>query len=64
MTLEIPDPSFTIFLQNYALYNKTCLKLSLSKRPKMVFKINYRLMQVKVLQHAPRGAFCNTFDLH
>ena len=28
------------------------------KDPKLVFKTNYRLMQVK------RIAFCNTFDLH
>ena len=26
----------------------------------MIFKTDYRLMQVKVLQNAPRGAFCNT----
>ena len=25
---------------------------------------NYRLMQVKILQDAPMGAFCNAFDLH
>ena len=44
------------------------------KDQKLVFKTNYRLMQVKsiaecfpwskVLQNAPREAFCNTFDLH
>ena len=39
---------------------------------KLVFNTNYCLMQVKsiaecwskVLQNAPRGAFCNAFDLH
>ena len=29
------------------IYSKTCVKRPLSKRPKMVFKTNYRLMQVK-----------------
>ena len=29
------------------LYNETCLKRPLSKGPKLVFKTNYRLMQVK-----------------
>ena len=43
--------------------DKTCVKRSLSKRPKLVFNTDYRLMQVKVLQNAPKGAFCNTFDL-
>ena len=33
---------------------------TLKKTIKLVFKTNYRLMQVKVLQNAPRGAFCNT----
>ena len=46
-----------IFYKN----SKTCVKQPLSKRPKLVFKTNYRLMQVKVLQNAPMGAFCNTF---
>ena len=37
-------------LQAYALKNifsKTCAKRTLSKRPKMFFKTNYRFMQVK-----------------
>ena len=29
---------------------------TVSKGPKMVFKAEYRLMQVKVLQNAPKGA--------
>ena len=28
------------------IYSKTCVKQPLSKRPKMVFKTSYRLMQV------------------
>ena len=45
------------------LYSKTCVKRPLSKIPKFVFKTNYRLMQVKVLQSAPRGhsAILSTF---
>ena len=43
------------------MYSKTCLKGPLSKNKKVIFKTNYRLMQVKSLQNAPMGAFCNTF---
>ena len=32
---------------NTDIYSKTCLKRPLSNRTKMVFKTNYRLMQVK-----------------
>ena len=32
---------------NYSYYSKTCVKRPLSKRPNMVFKTDYRLMQVK-----------------
>ena len=59
------------------MYSKTCVKQSHSKRQKLTFKTNYRLMQVKsiaecsnaisrskVLQNAQSGAFCNTFDLY
>ena len=36
-----------------------------SKRtPKLVLNTDYRLTQVKILQNAPKGAFCNTFDLY
>ena len=31
---------------------------------KTIFETNYGLMQVKSMQNAPRGAFCNTFDIH
>ena len=34
------------------------------KHKKLVFKPNYPLSRSKVLQNAPKGAFCNTFDLH
>ena len=48
----------------FSCNSKTCVTGSLSKDRKLFFKTNHRLMQVKVLQDAPRGAFCNTFDLH
>ena len=54
----------TKFIPLAMRYSKTCVKRPLSKRPQLIFKTDYRLMQVKVLQNAPRGAFCNTLDLH
>ena len=40
---------------------KTCVKRPLSKRPKSVFsRPIIVLCMSKVLQNAPRGAFCNT----
>ena len=40
------------------------VKVLPKRRQKLVFKTDYSLMQVKSLQNAPIGAFCNTFDLH
>ena len=34
-------------VEAHHIYSKTCVKWPLSKRPKMVSKTNYRLMQVK-----------------
>ena len=34
------------------------------RRPKLVFKTDYRLMQVKRIAECSKRAFCNTFDLH
>ena len=34
------------------------------KDQKLVFKTNYRLMQVKSIAEWPKGAFCKTFDIH
>ena len=45
------------FIMLWLKYSKTCLKRPLSERPKITFKTNYRLMQAKVLQNAPRGEF-------
>ena len=46
------------------LYSKTFVKQSLSKRPKMFFKNDYCLMQVKNIAECSKRAFCNNFDLH
>ena len=43
-------------------YIKTCIKRPL-KIDKTLME-NGSLMEVKVLQNAPLGAFCNTFNLH
>ena len=46
-------------------YSKTCVNQPLSKRPKIGFQDQLLLNAGrKYLQNAPRGAFCNTFDLH
>ena len=34
------------------------------RRPKMFFKTDYHLMQVKSIAECSKRAFCNTFDLH
>ena len=46
-----------------ATYSKTCSKRPLKKKKKMVFKTDYRLLQVNIAECSKR-AFCNTFDLH
>ena len=46
-------------------YSQTCVKRPLSKSPKVGFQDQLSgFLQPKGLQIAPRGAFCNTFDLH
>ena len=37
-------------------YSKTCVKQSITKRPKLVFKTNYRLMQVKSIAECSKGS--------
>ena len=43
-------------------YRKTCVKLPLSKRPKLVFKTNYRLMQVKNIAECSKGSILQSFS--
>ena len=42
-------------------YSKTCLKRSLSKRPKLVFKTDYCLMRVKSIVECSKGSILQCF---
>ena len=42
-------------------YSKPCIKRPLSKSPKLVFKINYRLMQVKSIAECSKGSILQYF---
>ena len=42
-------------------YSKTCVKLPLSKRSKLVFKTNYRLMQVKSIAECSNWSILQYF---
>ena len=54
-----------VVLNHMFMYSKTCVKRCHSQKDrKLIFKANYPLMQVKILQNAPRGTFCNTFEHH
>ena len=43
------------------VYSKTCLKRPLSKGPKLVFKTNYRLIQVKSIAECSNGSILQYF---
>ena len=43
------------------IYSKTCLKRPLSKRPNLVFKTDYRLMQVKSIAECSKGSILQSF---
>ena len=69
--MEILAPSKKFFLCKHIVRNyffigivKSAISGNSKRTPKLVFNIDYCLMQVKLLQNAPLGAFCNTFDLH
>ena len=42
-------------------YSKTCVKQPLSKRPKIVFKTNYRLLQVKSIAECSKRSILQYF---
>ena len=46
---------------SYTIYSKTCLKPPLSKRLKLVFKTNYRLIQVKRIAECSKGTILQYF---
>ena len=52
---------FQVSIQKIVMYNKTCLKRPLSKRPKNVFKTNYGLMQVKSIAEYSKGSILQYF---
>ena len=43
------------------VYSKTCLKRPLKRRPKLVFKTDYRLMQVKSIAECSKGSILKYF---
>ena len=45
-------------------YSKTCVQRPYSKNQKLVFKTNYRLMQVKSIAGCSQGSILQYFDLH
>ena len=49
---------------DFVTYSKTCLYGHSKRRPKLVLKTDYGLMQVKCIAECSKRAFCNTFDLH
>ena len=53
MRLRIPDNTVNPVLSDHSKRN-----------PKLVFKTDYRLMQVKCIAECSKRAFCITFDLH
>ena len=49
-------------LKTGKIYSKTCVKWQLSKRPKMVIKTNYRLMQVKSIAECSNVSILQYFQ--
>ena len=45
-----------------SIYSKTCVKQPLSRRPKLVFNTNYRLMQVKSIAECSKGSILQYFQ--
>ena len=64
--LDIPINTLSCIFspRNQLNTEKTVLSSHSKRRSKLVSKTDYRLCRSKVLQNSPRGAFCNTFDLH
>ena len=53
-----------IFAMKIKKCSKTCVKRPISKRSKIGFQDTIAKSRSNVSQNAPRGTFCNTFDLH
>ena len=59
---ELPEKKI-FFFHILEKYSKTCLKRPLSKRPKLVFKTNYRLMQVKSIAECSNASLSEHLSL-
>ena len=65
MTLLLPgNTAFLPFNKGNIFTVKPVLSGHSKGRPKLVFKTDYRLMQVKSIAECSKRAFCNTFDPH
>ena len=64
MPYQLSEPLGSASYSLETWHSKTCRKWTLKKRQKLVFKTNYRLMQVKSIAECSKRAFCNTFNLH
>ena len=53
---------YNVILELYTV--KPVLSGHSRRRPKLAFKTDYCLMQVKSIAECSKRAFCNTFDLH
>ena len=61
MDLEYQPQKPEIYMLLLTLYSKTCVKQPLSNRPKMVSKMDYRLMQVKSIVECSKGSIMQYF---
>ena len=69
---KVPKPKLIVFdlgrnvrmFTGYAITVKSVVNGHSKKDQKLVFKTDYRLMQVKCIAECSKRAFCNTFDLH
>ena len=54
-------PLYALGIQSGKCYSKTCVKRPLIKRPKIGFKTNDRLMQVKSIAECSKGSILQYF---
>ena len=61
---KLSGSAHVTYLIDLTRYSKPVLSSHSEIDKTKVLKTNSSLMKVEVLQNAPLGAFCNTFDLH
>ena len=59
--LNIFDHLALIWAYGFMRYSKTCVKRPLSKDRKLIFKTNYRVMQVKSIADCSKGSILQYF---